>query len=95
MSKYKLYTAELVGVKYDGNKKYEMVIITKWKDRTDKSSAEGHKVYYFNPDFDLLAKQIKDENWCKEIYENHSEYTRFKIKSEVKCYAENINENAD
>ena len=49
MSKYKLYTAELVGVKYDGNKKYEMVIITKWKDTTEDSPEEGHKGYYFTP----------------------------------------------
>ena len=95
MSKCKLYTAHLAGTSYDGNKKYEMVIITKWKDRTDRSPEEGHKAYYFNHDFDLLAKQIKDEDWCKEIYENYSEYTKFKIKSEVKCYAENINGNAD
>ena len=49
MSKYKLYTAELVGVKYDGNKKYEMVIITKWKDTTEDAPEEGHKGYYFTP----------------------------------------------
>ena len=90
-----LYTAELAGQSWDKDKRYEIVIITKWKDRTDKSSEVGHKAHYFNPDFDLLAKQIKDEEWCKEIYENYSEYTRFKIKSEVKCYAENINGNAD
>lgn len=84
-----LYTAELVGQSWDKDKIYEMVIVTKWKDRTDESSEEGHKAYYFNPDFNLLLKQIKDENWCKEIYENYSEYTRFKIKSEVKCYVEN------
>lgn len=89
MSKYKLYTAHLAGTSYDGDKKYEMVIIAKWKDRTGKSSEVEHKAYYFNPDFDLLTKQIKDEEWCKEIYENYSEHTRFKIKSEVKCYAEN------
>lgn len=29
MSKCKLYTAHLAGTSYDGNKKYEMVIITK------------------------------------------------------------------
>lgn len=49
-----LYTTELAGQSWDKDKRYEMVIITKWKDRTDKSSAEGHKVYYFNPDFDLI-----------------------------------------
>lgn len=29
MSQCKLYTAHLAGISYDGNKKYEMVIITK------------------------------------------------------------------
>lgn len=29
MNKCKLYTAHLAGTSYDGNKKYEMVIITK------------------------------------------------------------------
>lgn len=90
-----LYTAELTGQSWDKDKRYEMVIITKWKDRTDKSPEEGRKTYYFNPDFKLLAKQIKDEDWCKEIYESYPKYTRFKIKSEVKCYAENIKRNAD
>ena len=90
-----LYTAELVGQAWDKDKRYEMVIVTKWKDRTNESLEEGHKAYYFNPDFVLLAKQIKDENWCKEIYENYPQYAKLKIKSEVKCCAENINGNAD
>lgn len=84
-----LYTAELAGYSWDKDKRYEMVIIKKWKDRADKLSEVGHKAYYFNPDFNLLAKQIKDENWCKGIYEKYPQYTRFKIKSEVKCYVEN------
>lgn len=84
-----LYTAELTGQVLDRDKRYEVVIITKWKDRTDESSSEGHKAYFFNPDFNLLAKQIKDEDWCKEIYESYPQYTRLKIKSEVKCYVEN------
>ena len=50
MNECKLYTAHLAGTSYDGNKKYEMVIITKWKDTTEDSPEEGHKVYYFTPD---------------------------------------------
>ena len=37
----KLYTAYITGTSQDGNKEYERVIITKWKDRTDESSEEG------------------------------------------------------
>lgn len=84
-----LYTAELAGEIWDKDKKYEMVIITKWKDRTDKSPEERHKAYYFSSDFNWLIKKTKDENWCKEIYENYPEYTKLIIKSEVKCYVEN------
>ena len=35
MSKCKLYTAHLAGTSYDGNKKYEMVIITKIHQKKD------------------------------------------------------------
>lgn len=73
-----LYTAELAGQAWDKDKVFEMVIITKWKDRTNESSEEGHKTYYFKPDFSLLVKQIKNEDWCKEIYENYPQYTKFK-----------------
>jgi len=31
-----LYTAELAGQSWDKDKRYEMVIITKWKDRTNR-----------------------------------------------------------
>ena len=86
MSKYKLYTAELVGVKYDGNKKYEMVIITKRKDTTEDSPEEG---YYFTPDDKYLSECIKDEDWCRRIYEECPENTRFRIERKVECYAEN------
>lgn len=89
MSKCKLYTAHLAGTSYDGNKKYEMVIITKWKDTTEDSSAEGHKVYYFTPNSKYLSECIKDENWCKRIYEAYSENTRFRIERKVENYAEN------
>lgn len=75
--KNNLYTAELAGQAWDKDKVFEMVIITKWKDRTNESSEEGHKTYYFSPDFSLLVKQIKNEDWCKEIYENYPQYTKF------------------
>ena len=78
MSKCKLYTAQLAGEKYDGDKKYEMVIITKWKDKTEDSPEEGHKAYYFTPDNKYLSECIKDENWCRLIYEIHPENTRFR-----------------
>lgn len=68
MSQRKLYTAHLAGISYDGNNKYEMVIITKWKDKTEDSSEEGHKEYYFTPDNKYL-ECIRDENWCRRIYE--------------------------
>ena len=89
MSKFKLYTAHLDGTSYDGSKKYEMVIITKWKDKTEDSPEEGRKAYYFAPDNKCLTECIKDENWCKRIYEAYPENTRFRIERKVECYVEN------
>ena len=89
MQKNKLYTAYLAGAFYDGDKKYEAVIITKWKDTTEDSPAEGHKTYYFTPDDKYLSECIKDEDWCKLIYEAYSENTRFRIERKVEYYAEN------
>ena len=89
MSKCKLYTAHLAGTSYDGNNKYEMVIITKWKDTTDDSPEEGRKAYYFTSDSKYLTECIKNENWCKRIYEAYPENTRFRIERKVECYAEN------
>ena len=89
MNERKLYTAYLAGTSYDGNKKYEMVIITKWKDKTEDSPEEGRKTYYFTPDNKYLSEWIKDENWCRLIYEIHPENTRFGIERKVECYVEN------
>lgn len=84
-----LYTAELAGQSWDKDKRYEMVIITKWKDRTDKSPEEGHKAYYFTLDNKYLSECIKDENWCRLIYEIYPENTRFRVERKVECYVEN------
>lgn len=84
-----LYTAELAGQSWDKDKRYELVIITKWKDRTDKSPEEGHKAYYFTPDNRYLSECIKDEDWCRRIYEAYSENTRFRIERKVEYYVEN------
>lgn len=84
-----LYTAELAGQSWDKDKRYELVIITKWKDRTDKSPEEGHKAYYFTTDNRYLSECIKDEDWCRRIYEAYSENTRFRIERKVEYYVEN------
>lgn len=89
MSKCKLYTAYISDTKYVENKKYERVIITKWKDTTEDSPEEGHKAYYFTSDNKYLSECIKDENWCKRIYEAYPENKRFRIERKVECYAEN------
>lgn len=89
MSKYKLYTAHLAGRKYDKDKIYQMVIITKWKDTTEDSPEENHKAYYFSPyDSKYLKECIKDENWCRRIYEMYPENERFRIEQRIECYPE-------
>lgn len=83
MSKYKLYTAHLAGVIYARGKKYVMVIITKWKDTTENSPEENHKTYYFTSDNKYLSECIKDENWCRRIYEMYPENERFRIEQRI------------
>ena len=60
-NKYPLYTAELAGQSWDKNTKYEMVIVIKWSDRTEKSKEVSHKAYYFTPDFEYLKDNIRNE----------------------------------
>ena len=84
MQNNKLYIAELICASCG----YEMVIITKWKDTTENSPEEGHKAYYFTSDNEYLSECIKDEDWCRQIYETYPENTRFRIERKVECYAE-------
>lgn len=88
-NKNKLYTAYIAGISYDKEKEYQMVIITKWKDRTDESISEGHKAYYFIGDYKHIQELIYDENWCKRIYKTYPESTRFVVERKIECYAEN------
>lgn len=82
----KLYTAYITGTSQDGNKEYERVIITKWKDRTDESSEEGSKIYYFNADYNDIEELIYNETWCKRIYATYPQNTRLWIEKEIKCH---------
>lgn len=79
MEKYDLYTASYAGTVYGNGAdkgEYRMVIITKWKDRTEKSPEESHKAYYFVMDDRDFMKIKFDEKLCEKIY-SHPEYTRF------------------
>lgn len=78
---YPLYSAELAGEAWDKGKniKYEMIIITKWTDRTAKAKEVSHKAYYFTPDYEYLREQVENEEWCKDIYENNKQYEIFEI----------------
>lgn len=87
----KLYTAYIAGSSYDKDKEYKIVIITKWKDRTESSPEEGHRAYYFNADYSNIQKLIYSETWCKKIYTTYPQYTRLVIERKVKCYVENKN----
>lgn len=59
---YPLYSATLEGDAYDGDTRYEMVIITKWTDRTAKAKELSRKVFYFTPDREYLVDKIKRED---------------------------------
>ena len=88
--RYCLYTASLAGEIYDKKKKYERIIITEWKDNTEKSPENGHKNFYFpvSNTKNLLEniKNIKDEEWCKMIYKTYPENTI--LPSILKTYKE-------
>lgn len=92
MKQNKLYTAQLAGEAWDNGKKYEMVIITKWKSTAEDSPEEGHKAYYFSSDRTCrtyLENSMKDEEWCRLIYEIHPEYQRLRIEIKATVYVEN------
>ena len=40
------------------------------------------------PDNKYLSECIKDEDWCRRIYEAFPKNTRFRIERKVECYAE-------
>lgn len=81
-AKYPLYSGELSGSCWDKDTLYEMVIITKWSDRTENAKQIFRKTFYFSPDYKYLEENIKKEDWCREIYENNIMFERFKIVRE-------------
>lgn len=88
MHKYKKYSADICGVKWDGFKEYIMIIIVKWRNVTSEDSPEGiRKAYYFrNETFFPLA--LNDEKILKNIYENYPENAKLETRLEIKVYAE-------
>lgn len=80
--KYPLYTAELAGKAYDkvNGVEYEMVIITQWTNRTEKAKEVCHKAYYFEPDRNYLYKNIKNEEWCANIFASFKEHSKIMIE---------------
>ena len=80
MKKFPLYSGTSQGKSYDGSIEYEMVIITKWTDITENAKEEKHKTYYFKSrPFMNLDRYIKNEKWCKYIFENFKNYERLEI----------------
>lgn len=65
MEKYDLYTASYAGIVYGNGAdkgEYRMVIITKWRNKTEKSPEEGHKAYYFIMQYrDFLKIKFNEE----------------------------------
>lgn len=86
---YPLYTATLEGAAYDGNDRYEMVMITKWSDRTEKAKEICHKTYYFESDRDYLQRNLTNEEWCANIFASFKEYSKIMIERKVDLHAKN------
>ena len=76
MRKYPLYTASLEGKSYDKGTSYELVIITKWSDRTASAKELERKAYYIDAPYAYLEKRKDDENWCNSIF-TYPEYSKF------------------
>lgn len=69
MSKNKLYTAYFAGTQYNANGiTCGMIIVTKWKDTTEYSPEIGHNA-------EKVVANLKNEDWCRSIYENRQENT--------------------
>ena len=79
MKKHDLYSASYAGMVYGNGAnedEYRMVVITKWKNKTEKSPEEGHKIYYFVMQYRDFLKINFNKELCKKIY-SYPEYTRF------------------
>lgn len=75
MSKNKLYTAYFAGTQYNANGiTCGMIIVTKWKDTTEDSPEIGRKRYYCH-NAEKVVANLKNEGWCRSIYENRQENT--------------------
>ena len=86
---YPLYSATLENTVYDGNDKYEMVIVIKWSDRTEKAKEVCRKVYYFEHDRKYLQRNLTNEEWCANIFASFKEYSKIMIESRIDLYAKN------
>ena len=75
-----LYSATLEGKAYDNGTEYEMVIITKWSDRTENATEVGRKVFYFDSSRSYLDNNKTKESWCEWFYNNYKDRHRFMIE---------------
>lgn len=79
MREYPLYTASLEGKSYDKGTPYQLVIVTKWSNRTNAAKEVERKAYYIDAPYSYLEKKKEDENWCKELFE-YPEYSKLTVK---------------
>ena len=78
MNTYPLYSASMQGKAYDSNgTEYELVIVTKWTDRTETAKEIEHKAYYFYKSNEIVERNQTNEEWCRNVFENYPEYTKF------------------
>ena len=85
MKTYPLYSASLEGKSYENGIEYDLVIITKWSDRSPSATEVGHKAYYFYNANIYVIKNENNEDWCCGIYENYPEYSKFTTEEVLVC----------
>ena len=86
---YPLYSACMQGKVYGNGTEYELVTIIKWTDRTINAKEIEHKTYYFHNADETVKRNQVNEEWCKNIFENYPEYTKFTVKKEASAHVYN------
>lgn len=81
---YPLYTASLNGKSWDGDIEYQLVIITRWSDRTEGATGVASKAFYFQAPYWYLNRMKDDENWCRNIFTTFKNYEKMKVDTEIK-----------
>lgn len=78
-TEFPLYEALYQGEKYDGNVRYEMVMILCWSNATDNAKCLGSKVFYFKGTKGDAMLMINALGGAERVYHDYNHLERFCI----------------